>query len=192
MEIIDKLWKQKVALLPSIIIWGIVTLALLHFNLRTVEKTIYVTDTLRIIDTVKILDTVTLTKYVYKTEKSVNESVDRPTNEPSDKIQVKATYYQPVKAQTDGDPFTTADGGKISIKKLKAGSQRWVALSRDLLKTYPHGTRIKVTSDNPKLNGYWYVRDTMGPKHRKRIDFLTYPGDNLGMKAPINLYIELA
>jgi len=74
---------------------------------------------------------------------------------------------------------TTASGSKINANKLKSGKLRWVALSRDMLKYYPFDSIIKVESkDYPELNGYWKVKDKMGSRHRKSIDFLIYKGNS--------------
>ena len=71
----------------------------------------------------------------------------------------------------------TASGSKINVHKLKHGKIRWVAISRDLLKDYPFDSIIKVESDeHPELNGLWIVKDKMGPRHQKSIDFLFYKG----------------
>ena len=50
---------------------------------------------------------------------------------------VKVTCYQPVEAQCDSDPLTTADGSKIDLHKLKKGNVKWCAISRDLLWLFP-------------------------------------------------------
>ena len=43
---------------------------------------------------------------------------------------VKVTCYQPVEAQCDSDPLTTADGSKIDLHKLKKGDVKWCAISQ--------------------------------------------------------------
>ena len=79
-----------------------------------------------------------------------------------------ATQYHP------GQPgFITASGDRIIPHELSAGKIRWVALSRDLIHEYPFGTVIEVHSESHKeLNGLWVVKDKMGSRHRKCIDFL--------------------
>ena len=47
---------------------------------------------------------------------------------------VSATVYNPEASQCDDSPLITADGGKIN--EAKANEQRWVAVSRDLLKVF--------------------------------------------------------
>ena len=46
-------------------------------------------------------------------------------------LPVKITSYNPVPSQTDYDPFTTADGSKITDD-----TRNWCAVSRDLLNWY--------------------------------------------------------
>ncbi len=73
----------------------------------------------------------------------------------------------------------TASGSKINANKLKSGKIRWVALSRDMLKIYPFDSIIRVESkEHPELNGSWVVKDKMGPRHKKCIDFLIYKGQS--------------
>lgn len=86
---------------------------------------------------------------------------------------LKATYYNPVQSQCDGNPLITATGYRISIKKLKKQEIRIVAVSRDLLKEYPYNSEIYV--HHPvHLRGCWKVEDTMNKRFSNRIDFLAY------------------
>ena len=90
-------------------------------------------------------------------------------------ITVRTTYYNPVSSQCSGNPLVTADGSKISLQKLKNGELKWVAISRDLLKQFPHGSKIKVVSKkHPEINGVYEIHDTMGPKHTYSIDILAH------------------
>jgi 3D (Asp-Asp-Asp) domain-containing protein len=86
---------------------------------------------------------------------------------------LKATYYNPVQAQCDGNPLITATGYRISLKKLKRNEIKIVALSRDLLKVYPYNSEIYVHSP-VHLRGCWRVEDTMNKRFSNRIDFLAY------------------
>jgi 3D (Asp-Asp-Asp) domain-containing protein len=86
---------------------------------------------------------------------------------------LKATYYNPVQAQCDGNPLITATGYRINIGKLKKNEIRIVALSRDLLKIYPYNSEIYVHSP-VHLRGCWRVEDTMNKRFSNRIDFLAY------------------
>lgn len=87
---------------------------------------------------------------------------------------VKVTCYQPVEAQCDSDPLTTADGSKIDLHKLKKGNVKWCAISRDLLWLFP--------KDKPKrvhIEGYgiYEVRDVMNKRFNHRVDILIHPSE---------------
>jgi 3D (Asp-Asp-Asp) domain-containing protein len=86
---------------------------------------------------------------------------------------LKATYYNPVQSQCDGNPLITATGYRISLKKLKRNEIRVVALSRDLLKEYPYNSEIYVHQP-VHLRGCWRVEDTMNKRFSNKIDFLSY------------------
>lgn len=85
----------------------------------------------------------------------------------------KATYYNPVQSQCDGNPLITATGYRINLRKLKKGELKIVALSRDLLKEYPYNSEIYVHQP-VHLRGCWRVEDTMNKRFSNRIDFLAY------------------
>jgi len=91
----------------------------------------------------------------------------------------RATTYQPTEAQCDSNPLTTADGSKINPDYY----QKWVALSRDLLKRwggqFDYGDTLEIYSEkNPNLNGEWVVHDCMAPSYKMSIDFLLEPEKN--------------
>lgn len=96
---------------------------------------------------------------------------------------VTITNYNPVPAQTNGNPLITADLSKIDTVKLKSGELRWCAVSRNLLKEggIGYGDKILVESDDPKISGEWEVHDTM---HKRYIDYvdLLYPTTKKGGK----------
>lgn len=85
----------------------------------------------------------------------------------------KATYYQAVQGQCDDDPFTTASGYRINVRKVKSGETKIVAVSRDLLKIYPYGSTIYVHQP-VHLRGCYKVEDTMNKRFTNRIDFLVH------------------
>ena len=89
----------------------------------------------------------------------------------TDTLEVGAVYYHP-KHQS-----ITASGHSVD-HNLRV---RWIAVSRDLLKgkgALEYGDTVRVISQEcPALNGDWVVRDKMGPRHRKMIDFLLLPGE---------------
>jgi 3D (Asp-Asp-Asp) domain-containing protein len=86
---------------------------------------------------------------------------------------IKATYYNPVSSQCDGNPLVTGSGYKINLKKLKNQEIKVVALSRDLLKQYPYGSEIYVHQP-VHLRGTYRVEDTMNKRFSNRIDFLVF------------------
>lgn len=71
----------------------------------------------------------------------------------------------------------TADGSKVHSEKVKCKEHRWIAISRDLKrsKKFNFGDTVVVKSEEcPGLNGKWIVKDLMGPRHFKRVDFLLH------------------
>ena len=75
------------------------------------------------------------------------------------------------------DGRKTASGNTIDNEKILSKEHRWVAISRDLIKnkTLNLGDTIEVISYNcPPLNGIWIINDTMGEKHKRKIDFLLH------------------
>lgn len=104
-------------------------------------------------------------------------------------IEVLATKYNPVKAQCNNDPLTTADLSKIHLGKLRRGQLRWIAVSRDLLKDFNYGDTVKVSCENKKLCGEWVIHDTMHQRWTRRIDFLVPTKDKLDFDAPIKVRI---
>lgn len=87
----------------------------------------------------------------------------------------RTTVYNPTTSQCDDSPLTTADCSKIDLVKLKNNSLRWVALSRDLLTKFPHGSKIELfISDNHPRNGVYEVHDTMNKRYSNTLDILTY------------------
>jgi len=116
----------------------------------------------------------------------LNEADTKPQKTQKDSLQtkeipykkLKATYYNPVQGQCDGNPLITATGYRINLRKLKKGELKVVALSRDLLKQYPYNSEIYVHYP-VHLRGCWKVEDTMNKRFSNRIDFLTYGKINI-------------
>ena len=103
---------------------------------------------------------------------------------------LRATKYHP---GTGGAGWVTASGSRIDNNKLRNYEIRWVALSRDMFKKYGFklGDTINVTcSSVPKLNGKWVVKDYMGTRRPKHIDFLLPRGDNYRFISPTTVTIE--
>ena len=71
--------------------------------------------------------------------------------------ETRITVYHPTIAQTDNSPYQTADGSIIDPKN----PQRWVAVSRKLLKEFPYGSKLYIEcSSAPIINGEYTVHDT--------------------------------
>lgn len=83
----------------------------------------------------------------------------------------RVTVYNPEENQTDDTPNITACGGIINVDDPL--SHRWIALSRDMLKLFPYGTKVKITGTG-KYDGVWTVMDTMNKRYTKSADFLTH------------------
>lgn len=79
----------------------------------------------------------------------------------------RATAYNSLAAQTDSTPFITATG-----TRTRPGV---VALSRDLLRIFPYGSRITIEDLSGKYNHLlrgrvFYVEDTMAARKTNSID----------------------
>jgi len=79
---------------------------------------------------------------------------------------VTVTTYNPHSSQTDSTPKITASGYKI-----KKGTTRIVAVSRDLKRKYKFGTKVRITGIG-KHSGVYVVRDVMNKRFTKRVDIL--------------------
>lgn len=103
---------------------------------------------------------------------------------------LRATKYHPGRG---GAGWVTASGARIDNDKLKRYEIRWVALSHDMFRQYGFrlGDSINVRCERfPVLNGVWIVKDKMGPRLRKKIDFLLPYRDTTGFNTPTNVEIE--
>lgn len=94
---------------------------------------------------------------------------------------VTATIYEPDPRQTDAEPFITADNSFITPKH--SSKNRWMALSRDLLKPwggkFSFGDSVRVTGISPKLDGVYVIHDTMNRRHRHCMDILAAKWEHL-------------
>lgn len=94
---------------------------------------------------------------------------------------VTATAYQAVEAQTDDEPFVTADNS--FIKPGYSSKLRWLAISRDLLVHWggriKYGDQVQVRGVSTELDGLYTVHDTMNRRHRHCIDILSNPAEKL-------------
>lgn len=103
---------------------------------------------------------------------------------------LRATKYHPGRG---GAGWVTASGSRIDPAKLKRYEIRWVALSHDMFRKHGFrlGDSIKVTCERvPALNGIWVVKDKMGPRLTKRIDFLLPYRDTIGFVNSTTVDIE--
>jgi hypothetical protein len=86
------------------------------------------------------------------------------------------TIYNPVRAQCDADPLTTASNRRINTARLRSGTVRWMALSRDFLSRWGgrlhYGDTLRVDANDPAIDGHWILQDTMHKRFHKRGDLL--------------------
>ena len=76
---------------------------------------------------------------------------------------VKATAYNSEVGQTDSSPFVTATGTRV-----RPGV---IALSRDLLRIFPYGSRVTIRDSAGQLTGrVFLVEDTMNVRMVNTID----------------------
>jgi 3D (Asp-Asp-Asp) domain-containing protein len=105
----------------------------------------------------------------------------KPLKKKKHGINVTASIYFPVVAQTDETPLITADGSRIN--QVKPRKHRWVALSRNLLKKWgggiDYGDSLRVKGISKELDGIYVVRDTMKRRLRNRVDILVGSDDNI-------------
>lgn len=114
---------------------------------------------------------------------SIDEMESAIRCSPSDTIPlyvhyVTVTGYNATSSQCDSTPNILADNTRINI--YRAGSYRFCALSRDLLKRwggkYSFGDTICLNG-NGRYAGKWVVRDVMNSRHRNSIDLLVSVGN---------------
>ena len=91
-------------------------------------------------------------------------------------VEVIATVYHAVPEQTNNDPEHTASMFKLDLSDPY--KHRIIAVSRDLLKRFPYGTKVRVTGT--EYDGVYTVHDTMNKRYTKRIDILINKGMNIG------------
>ena len=82
---------------------------------------------------------------------------------------VTLTTYSPTEGETDATPHLTASGFKIDKNNPKR--HRIIAVSRDLKKKWPFGTKVRIKNAG-KYNGVYTVKDVMNKRHENRIDIL--------------------
>jgi len=86
------------------------------------------------------------------------------------------TVYNPSKTQCDSDPFVTASNQRINADKLRKGTIRWMAMSRDMLKRwggqFHFGDTVMLQSGDNSIDGQWIIQDTMNKRYKNRGDLL--------------------
>ena len=107
-----------------------------------------------------------------KAEKPVAQ---KPVSRPAATFTLRATAYNSLRGQTDSTPFVTATGART----------RWgiVALSRDMLRSIPYGSKVKIEDLGSYANGrgrgaynrrlsqtVFVVEDTMHARKRGQVD----------------------
>ncbi|RYU78371.1 RlpA-like double-psi beta-barrel domain-containing protein [Hymenobacter persicinus] len=94
---------------------------------------------------------------------------------------VTATIYEPDPRQTDSEPFITADNSFITPQH--SSKNRWMALSRDLLKPwggkFSFGDSVRVSGISAKLDGVYVIHDTMNRRHHHCMDILAAKWEHL-------------
>ena len=97
---------------------------------------------------------------------------------------VTLTTYNAVASQCDDNPLVTADGTKIDMKKLKKGTIKYCAVSRDLLRYIPYGSVIHIEG-----HGFYEVRDTMNKRFNHYIDILQHKSQKNFKKSNVRVVI---
>jgi 3D (Asp-Asp-Asp) domain-containing protein len=82
---------------------------------------------------------------------------------------VTLTTYSATVGETDSTPHITASGFKIDTSNPK--KHRIIAVSRDLKKKWPFGTKVRIKKAG-KYNGVYTVKDVMNKRYKNRIDIL--------------------
>jgi 3D (Asp-Asp-Asp) domain-containing protein len=82
---------------------------------------------------------------------------------------VTLTTYTPTVGETDSTPHITASGFKIDTINPK--KHRIIAVSRDLKKKWPFGTKVRIKKAG-RYNGVYIVKDVMNKRFKNRIDIL--------------------
>ena len=88
---------------------------------------------------------------------------------------VTVTTYTTDPGETDEEPLITASGFKLD--SLNPRRHKIIAISRDLKKRYPFGSKVRVTGLGKKYDGVYKVEDVMHSRWRKKIDLLINPKD---------------
>ena len=103
--------------------------------------------------------------------------ISQPEKPKPIEVSVTATMYYAVPSQCDDTPFVTA--ANYHINPAKASKQRFIALSRNLLKRWKgqfnYGDSVRISGAGDK-DGTYKIVDTMNSRFKNRIDFLETVG----------------
>jgi 3D (Asp-Asp-Asp) domain-containing protein len=105
------------------------------------------------------------TVYLFKSNESAPVITDTVT----------VTTYTTDTSETDEEPLITASGFKLD--SLNPKRHKIIAVSRDLKKRYPFGSKVRVKGLGKKYDGVYKVEDVMHSRWRKKIDLLINPKD---------------
>ena len=89
---------------------------------------------------------------------------------------VVATMYYAVESQCDSDPLITANMSHIN--PYRATQHKWIAVSRNLLKKFHYGQKVKLVGCGKK-SGVYTIVDTMNERFVNKIDILETQGTPL-------------
>lgn len=121
-----------------------------------------------------ILKSITIT---IRTEKESEIEEKAPIKRKDTSIRVTVTMYNPVEEQCDSDPYTTAS--MLIINPFKASEQKFIAMSRDLLKRwggiFEYKQKVRLVGCGEK-DGVYIVADCMNERFRNKIDILETVG----------------
>ena len=91
-------------------------------------------------------------------------------------IVLTLTVYHATEKECDGTPLKTAGGYEIESSK-DAFKHRYIALSQDLIKEYPYGTKVVISGCNiVEYNDTFIVADCMNRRYEKMCDILISEG----------------
>lgn len=159
--------------------------------LKSIESVLLFTGIIYILGCIVIPDVNIKTRY-YELEEEVEHeyflSSSLLKSEFIDEKETKVivTVYNPVESQCDLDPTITADGSKIMFDKLCKGDLKWIAISKDLRKTFNYGDSVTLSGD-PEIDGDYVVHDLMNPRFKGRVDILRPIGDIRGKWSGITI-----
>lgn len=102
--------------------------------------------------------------------------VPKETKSNVEQFKVEITMYYAVPGQCDDTPLVTACGYKINPKK--ATEHKWIAVSRDLLKKFKYGDKVKISNAGEK-DGIYVVADCMAKRFKSKVDILETVGVSL-------------